>query len=257
MSNPIPHNWDLPQGFRDRFGARAGRQRVMSADGHVLIVLHEVPSPAEPDVRNARLFWRKPDGSWRSTGSNATSIAGLRAHLEEFDTAADGLEARADKAVVAQDWFDVLYHSAPLLRTARNLSKALQEARELVKTDRELIGLRDQAQEVERTVELIHGHARDGLDFTVARNAEDNARNSLHVSEAGHRLNLIAALFLPITALGSLLGMNLEHGFEKWEAPWAFWVVAGAAFLLGMVVRTSLPKPPPAPKPPAGPTGGR
>jgi Mg2+ and Co2+ transporter CorA len=78
----------------------------------------------------------------------------------------------------------------------------------------------------------------------VAKNAEDNVESSKHVVESGHRLNLIAAMFLPITALGSLLGMNLIHGFETWQKPYAFWIVAAAAFVLGLMVRMSLPKPP-------------
>ncbi len=244
MSNPIPHNWDVPQVFRDRFGTRAGRQRVMNADGHLLIILHDVPDPAEPDVRNARLFWRKPDGTWKSSGSGATSIGALRSHVETYDAAADALEAKVDKAVKARDWFEVLRISSPLLRSARNMSKTLQESRELANADKDLIAVRDAAQEIERALELIHGHARDGLDFTVAKNAEENVENSKHVVESGHRLNLIAAMFLPITALGSLLGMNLVHGLETWQKPYAFWAVAIAAFLLGIMVRASLPKPP-------------
>jgi Mg2+ and Co2+ transporter CorA len=62
------------------------------------------------------------------------------------------------------------------------------------------------------------------------------------VLESGHRLNLIAATFLPITALGSLFGMQLEHGLEHENAPWVFWGVAIAAFVLGLIVRGSLPK---------------
>ncbi len=249
MSNPIPHNWDVPQVFRDRFGARAGRQRVMHADGQLLIILHDLPDPKEPDVRTARLFWRKADGTWKSSGSGATTSAALRAHVETFDAATDALEEKVDKAVRAKDWFEILHMTSPLLRTARNMSKALQEARELAKADKELIGIRDQAQEVERVAELIHTHARDGLDFTVARNAEESAENSQHVIESGHRLNLITAMFLPITALGSLLGMNLVHGFETWQQPYAFWAVAVAAFMVGMIVRGALPKSPA--KPPA------
>lgn len=244
MSNPIPHNWEVPAVFRDRFGTRAGRQRVMNADGHLLIILHDVPDPNEPDVRNARLFWRKPDGTWKSTGSGGTNISALRAHVESFDAATDALEVKVEKAVRARDWFEVLHVSSPLLRSARNMSKAIQEARDLAKGDKELIAVRDAAQEIERTAELIHAHARDGLDFTVARNAEESAQNTAHVIESGHRLNLITAMFLPITALGSLLGMNLIHGFETWQKPYAFWAVSAAAFVLGLIVRGSLPKPP-------------
>lgn len=245
MSNPIPPNWEVPQVFRDRFGTRAGRQRVMHADGHVLIVLHDLPDPNEPDVRTGKLFWRKPDGTWKATGSGASNIAPLRAHVEGFDTATDALEIKVEAARKAKDWFEVLHVASPLLRTARNMSKALQEARDLAKNDRELIAVRDHAQEIERTCELIHGHARDGLDFTVARNAEENARNTEHVIAAGHRLNLITAMFLPVTALGTILGINMKHGLEEWQKPYLFWAVAAGSFLLGMLVRATLPKPPP------------
>jgi len=244
MSNVIPHNWDVPQVFRGRFGTHAGRQRAMSADGHLLLILHEVPGRKEATGREARLYWRKPDGTWRSTGSSATSIAALRAHIEEVELAIDAMEARAGTAKRASDWFALLHDSAPLLRVARGLGATLQEARDLAKTDRELISLRDTSQEIERDVDLIHGHARAGLDFAIAKAAEDNAVSSQHVSEAGHRLNLIAATFLPISAFGSLLGMNLVSGFESSYAPWAFWCIAGVALVLGLAVRASLPKAP-------------
>ena len=241
-SNVIPHNWEVPQVFRERFGTQAGRQRVMHDGGHLLLVLHEVPSRLESPERTARLYWRKPDGSWKSTGSSVATIAALRAHLAELDAAADGLEARTAKATRASDWFALLHDSAPLLRLARGLSAAIQEGRDLAKTDRDLISLRDTAQEIERALELTHGHARGGLDFAIAKAAEESATSSKHAVDAGHRLNLIAATFLPITALGALLGMNLPHGLEKWQAPWVFWIVAAVAFLLGIAVRASLPK---------------
>lgn len=241
MSKVIPHNWEVPQIFRGRLGTHAGRQRVMSADGHLLIILHEVPKPDAPE-RTARLYWRKPDGSWKATGSGATNIAALRAHVDEFQAAVDKLEARAEKATRASEWFELMHETAPLLRTVRGMAATLQEARELAKDDSALIAVRDSGQDIERAVELIHNHARAGLDFTIAKGAEDNAKSNKHIIESGHRLNLIAATFLPITALGSLFGMQLEHGLEKWEAPYVFWAVAAIAFLLGFVVRASLPK---------------
>jgi hypothetical protein len=244
MSNVIPHNWDVPQVFRGRFGTHAGRQRVMTAEGHLLLIVHEVPGREDPTGREARLYWRKPDGTWRSTGSSATTIAALRAHVEEVAVVVDAMEARAGTARRASDWFALLHDSAPLLRVARGLSATLQEARDLAKTDRELISLRDTSQEIERDVDLIHGHARAGLDFAIAKAAEDSAASSQYVSEAGHRLNLIAATFLPISAFGSLLGMHLVSGFETAYAPWAFWCVAGVALVLGLAVRASLPKAP-------------
>ncbi|MEO8698829.1 MAG: hypothetical protein ABI867_02265 [Kofleriaceae bacterium] len=243
MSKVIPHNWEVPKVFRDRLGTHAGRQRAMHHDGHLLIILHDVPKADVPE-RTARLYWRKSDGTWKSTGSGATNVAAMKAHVEEYATVIDAMEARAQVATRASEWFDLLHESAPLLRAVRGMSAALQEARDLVKEDFQLIAVRDAGQDVERAVELIHGHARSGLDYSIAKGVEDNALNSKHVVESGHRLNLIAATFLPITALGSLFGMQLSHGFETWQSPWVFWGVAGLAFLLGLIVRASLPKAP-------------
>jgi hypothetical protein len=243
MSNVVPSTWDVPAVFRGRLGTRAGRQRAMHHDGHLLLILHEVPSTDDMAERGARLYWRKPDGTWRSTGSSVATIAPLRALVEEFAAATEAMDRRADTAERASEWFALIHESAPLLRTVRGLAATLQEGRDVAKPDRDLIALRDQAQEIERSVELVHGHARSGLDFAIARSAEDNAHHARHSADAGHRLNLLAATFLPISAIGSLMSINLEHGLERWNSPWAFWIVAVIAFVLGFAIRASLPKP--------------
>lgn len=244
ISSPIPHNWDVPKVFRDRFGARAGRQRVMAAEGHLLLILHDAPRLDTEPV--ARLYWRKPDGTWRSSASSATTVNALRAHIEEMGAVIDDLEARTSRAARAKDWFAILHAVAPLHRTVLGQAAALQEARELAKTDRDLISIRDLAQENERAVELISTHARAGLDYTIAQNAEDNTAATEHVVASQHRLNLIAATFLPISAFGALLGTNLKSGLETWNAPYAFWAVAAVALVIGVIVRASLPGAKPA-----------
>lgn len=241
MTGPIPTSWQVPAVFRDRLGARAGRQRTMNAGGHVLVILHGVPRADAPDEVEARLFWRQPQGGWRATGTSATSIAPLRAHVEELSAALEALEARAARAARARDWFAIMHAAAPLARVARGASAALQDAREHAGHDRELITVRDAAQDNERAIELIAAHARAGLDYAIAAAAEANARHAEHVVASQHRLNRIAATFLPISALGALLGMNLSHGLEAWRAPYLFWLVAAVALVLGLVVRASLP----------------
>ena len=39
----IPAIWTVPEVFRERLGRRIGRQRMMFADGHLLLVLHAPP----------------------------------------------------------------------------------------------------------------------------------------------------------------------------------------------------------------------
>lgn len=215
----------------------------MHEDGHLLVILHDIPNADDPGVRVAKLFWRQPEGTWKSTSGGPATIVPLREHVESFRARAHELEEEVEKARSASDYFHVLHQVSPLVRSARNMTRTLQEAREAVKADRELIAVRDASQEIERALELIHGYAKDGLEFTVARNAEESAQNSEHVLRSGHQLNLLAAVFLPITALGSLLGMNLTHGLEHWREPYAFWGVAAASFVLGFWVKASLAKP--------------
>jgi hypothetical protein len=51
-------------------GDAAGRQRAMVHDGHLLLVLHDVPEAGRPE-RLARLFWREPTGQWKAAGQGA------------------------------------------------------------------------------------------------------------------------------------------------------------------------------------------
>jgi hypothetical protein len=244
MTSPIPHNWQVPEVFRERMGNLAGRQRCMLHAGHLLVILHEVPDPGTPDKRAAQLFWRGPDGKWQASAGGSPGIAPLRAHVESFITAANALEARADEADSADEWFALVHAAGPMQRTARNLHKTLQEAREAAKDDRGLITLRDLAGDAERAFELLHAHAKEGLDYTIALRAEQQSRDAQHMLTAAHRLNMIAAVFLPVTAVATLLGMNLRHGLEAWPAPTTFWLTVGLCFLFGLWIKASMPRPP-------------
>jgi Mg2+ and Co2+ transporter CorA len=51
---------------------------------------------------------------------------------------------------------------------------------------------------------------------------------------------VLAAFFFPVTALGSILGMNLPHGLERYQSPWLFWGALGFALLVGGWLRASL-----------------
>ena len=75
--------------------------------------------------------------------------------------------------------------------------------------------------------------ARNGLDYTIARQAEEQARNSEQLVASGYRLNLIVAIFLPLTALGSAFGMNLNSGLEAIRTPLLFWGVLVFGLVLG------------------------
>jgi hypothetical protein len=253
MTSPIPHNWQVPEKFRDRMGSHAGHQRCMVEAGHLLVILHDIPDPETPDKRDARLFWRNPEGTWQSSAGGPPGIGPLRDHVEAFVESASRLEERGDHATTADDWFTLIYASGPMVRCVRNMQHALQEARDAAKADKALIAVRDRAGDALRAFELIHAHAQEGLRYTTAKRAEEQAQGAQHMLEAAHRLNMIAAVFLPVTAVATLLGMNLKHGLEDWPHPVTFWATVGLTLVLGLWIKASMPRPPLHPEPPPKP----
>jgi hypothetical protein len=262
----LPAGWSVPERFKERLGSIAGKQRAMEADGHLLLILHELPDP-ESHERVARLFWRAADGSWKSTNGGTGSRA-LAEHLRLFAERIDRLEDQEEEARRAADYFELLQQIVPLQRTTRNLHATLQQAREAVPKDRELLQFRDQAGELERALELLHADVENGLSYTVAHQAEEQARRANEMATAAHRLNVLAAIFFPVGTVAAIFGMNLVHGYEHWQAPWTFWCVSAVSLVLGfflamIIVRRPAPPPPPPPvsgnPPPTargrGPTG--
>ena len=234
MASLIPETWAVPERFKQRLGTSAGRQRAMIDAGHLLLVLHELPKPEDVE-RVARLFWRTPTGEWRATGSKGNGLKVLQEHLQQYRKRAQQLDDEIDGAKTATQLYNVLRNATPLSRAARYMHRALQEAREGV-DNRDIIVLRDAAGDIERMVELLAGDAKNALDYIESKEAEVQTLLARRATEAQHRLNKVAALFLPITAVGSVLGMNLSNGLEQSGAA-TFWLVCGVAFGTGFVVR--------------------
>jgi Mg2+ and Co2+ transporter CorA len=214
---------------------------MMMADGHLLLILHKIPKPGDAE-RESVLFWRDPTGNWKSTGSGG-GVAELKSHLQEFVTYVDKLEDRMQKPPNSKMYFEILQITAPLLRTARNMHLTLQQAREAAPNDRNILVARDQAVEVERAVELLHADAKNGMEYMIARQAEEQAENSAKLLTAGHRLNMLIAVFLPLTALGSAFGMNFRHGLEGITSPILFWFTLSVGLMLGFAVKALIDSP--------------
>jgi hypothetical protein len=207
---------------------------------HLLVILHAPPQPGQ-DEREGRIFWRPPDGQWKA--SKGRGVKGLLEHVSEYQAAIDSLEAEQDKARTAEDYFKVLERANPLARSCRNMHAALQQARELVPEDPELLCARDDAYVVERNAELLVADIRNGFDLYVAKKTEEMTRNGHAMAVAGHRLNTLAALFLPTTALAAVLGMNLQHGLENVAPPGPFLVTVIAGLMVGVAVKSWLDRP--------------
>lgn len=234
----LPPGWEVPAEFRKRLGDKVGRQRTMDADGHLLLVLHAPPTMDEGD-RRGRFFWRKPDGTW--TGNETSAGANnLPRHLADYATAIESLDNRLDAADDAKDFFDVMSALSPLVRSCRNLHKTLQAAREVVGEDREVINARDRAYELERAAELLYEDSKNGLDFVMARRAEEQAAAGHRMAVSAHRLNLMAAFFFPVATLATIFGTNMVHGFEgesnPLPAPWPFLVMVAIGIGMGLLL---------------------
>ena len=232
----IPSNWKVPDLFRRRLGDVAGRQRAMSADGHLLLILHELPAEGSAE-RHLRLFWREPNGTWQSDCAG-TGIGALQSHLADYAKAVDHLDELEAQAVGSDDYFRVRHAIAPLRRASHNLHKALQEGREAAPDDRDLISCRNQAGSIERAAELVYEDAEHGLQYSMARQAE-------HQAVATRRLNVLAALFLPMATVAAVFGMNLPQGFEQAFAPWPFLIVLAVGLGMGFLVKIFIAPPPP------------
>lgn len=238
----IPAVWDVPQRFRQRMGERIGRQRAMFDDGHLLLVLHAPPGP-DDEERIGRFFWRKPDGTWSSDALGAGTNA-LNRHLNEFDEILERLERENTASNTSEEYFRALNAVAPLHRTISNLHQALQQARESIPDDRNLINFRDRAYELEREAELLHTDIKHALDYAVARRAEELSRSSHRMAVSAHRLNLLAAFFFPIATMSAIFGVNLQHGLEDTPLdPWPFLGVLLVGLLFGAVLASFIARP--------------
>jgi Mg2+ and Co2+ transporter CorA len=82
---------------------------------------------------------------------------------------------------------------------------------------------------------LLYQDLRNAIQYRMAHQAEHQARLSRQALRASHRLNILAALFFPVMAVSSLLGMNLAHGLNPNNVV-LFWIIAGAGLGLGLAL---------------------
>lgn len=236
----IPRTWGLPPEITRRLGREVGRQRTMLEAGHLLIILHACPKP-DQELREARVFWRAPNGEWRSTLGKG--VKALGEHITEYQKTLEVLDKQADEAVSADEFFQVLERANPIVRAARNMHNSLQHARESLPDEGELISYRDDSYNIVRHAELLLSETRDRLDLYLARKTEEMNKASHSMAVAGHRLNQLAAMFLPMATLGSVLGMNLPFGFEQWNPPIPFLLALALGATLGVGVKSWLDRP--------------
>jgi hypothetical protein len=232
----IPPSWSLPDALRARLGQTTyGRQRAIFEEGHLVLVLHKPPGP-DDSSREGMLLWRNPSGDWQYN-RGGPGPGTLKRLLQTYTELEQKLAQDYEQAVDTKALFDLLEALTPLARSARNVHHALQAAREALKADPFILEMRDQAYGLERNFELLLEDTRNAIQYRTARKAEEQARLSEQALHASHRLNVLAALFFPLTAVASLFGMNLTHGLATDDAV-LFWVVALVCLGLGYAMKS-------------------
>lgn len=247
----IPPSWNVPDAIRSRLGENTyGRQRAIFEAGHLLLVLHKPPGP-DDRTREGLLFWRSPAGDWQCN-RGGPGPGGLKRHVQSFAELEAKIATEYEQAADTGKLFDLIETLVPLTRAARNMHQAAQAAREAIKGDAFLLELRDLAYEVERNFDLLLEDTRNEIQHRTARKAEEQACLSQAALLASHRLNILAALFFPLTAVASLFGMNLAHGLNP-NSVLLFWVVSAVSIVLGFLMKgwvLGRPNPTPNPKSP-------
>lgn len=232
----IPPNWNLPEAIRTRLGQSTyGRQRALVEEGHVLLVLHKPPGP-DDSKREGVLFWRNPAGEWQCN-RGGPGPGGLKRHVQSYAEIEGKLVRDYEAASDSKSLFDLLEVLTPLARAARNLHQALQAARESIGDDSFIIEMRDSAYEIDRNLELLAEDVRNAIQYRAAREAEEQSVLGKQALQASHRLNILAALFFPLTAIASLFGMNLAHGLSE-RSPAMFWLVFAVGTGLGFAMKS-------------------
>ena len=227
----IPADWDLPSSLRIRLGYGPGRQRCMEAEGHLLLVLHELPKPHQPE-RVGRLFWREPNGNWHSSTKGA-GTDGLDQHLDSYQRTLDRIAEAVESARNSEACFKVLGELSPIARATHNLYTTLRESRKHKVDDEQLLNWRDKAYELTRRVDLLQDDTKTALNFEIAHQAELQAETSHQMASSAHRLNVLAAFFFPLATLSAVLGTNLEHVFPSVSQKMAMAIMLIVGLLLG------------------------
>lgn len=236
----VPTGWDVPVEIRARLGERSGQQRALAAEGHVVMVLHKRPLP-RTHHREGIYFWRLPTDEWR-VSQKGRPRAVLKELIEEYQDATDKLAGQHEEASSALEIFAVLERIGPVNRAVRNLADTLIKSREGLESPegkKDLQDFCDDANDIARACELLQMDARNALDFHIARQSELQAAHSREMERSGHKLNTMAAMFLPLTAVASVFGMNLRSGLED-SPPWMFWMVLFGSMAIGLFVSEAM-----------------
>ena len=229
----IPATWQLPESIRRRLGSKVGMQRVIYEEENLVIVAHDVPAPTER-VRRGILIWRKPDGTWSSSNGELGNIA-IEKLLQKYDQAITKFESAEARANKADAYLKIVEALAPVSRSLQNFSNVMKEARKQVPDATELIDLRDRAYELARSAQLNYQMTRDEMDVAMIVRGEEHSRIADRMAQASHRLNMMAAFFLPLATISGVFGTTLTDNWSWSSSVVPFLLMITLGLLAGFV----------------------
>lgn len=233
----VPANWELPSELKNRLGSMVGSQRIMQSDGHLLVIAHDVPDANEM-TRRGILYWRDDRGEWKCSNGDPGK-AGIEILLNRYEQRIREFDRQESAAQSADDYLHILESLAPVARASKHLTEVLGKAREAFPEAIELIDLRDRAYALSRAAELNYQYTRDDMDVAMIRRAEKHTVSNERLAIATHRLNMMAAFFLPLATLSSVFGTTLTEDWTWAHTPNAFLLMLVVGLLAGIVL-TSL-----------------
>jgi zinc transporter len=124
-----------------------------------------------------------------------------------------------------------------ILRVRRQL-KSVQQLLAQVSTDPALVLDGDDRQTLLRSSEHLRLYIESLEDFRARIELlQENvdAQRAATMAQTSLDLTIVATVFLPLTFISGLLGMNVA-GIPDEHNPWAFWIVSGALVVIALVV---------------------
>jgi zinc transporter len=159
-------------------------------------------------------------------------VAALGDRLDECETMLDGRQALQLRRGVTGARTEAIGYRRFLFPQRAALEKlAALPGGWLREDDRQhLAAAADRAARMAEEVEAIRERA------AVMHETLTDLRAEL-LDQRGLTISIVAMVFLPLTFLTGLLGMNVE-GIPYAQEPWAFWGVVGVCFVIGGLVAT-------------------
>lgn len=133
----------------------------------------------------------------------------------------------------------VIDEATPIVRAGRLLAQVISELRKALRDDLEVLSIRDQAVNMERSGDLLLQDAKSSLDFMIAKNAVAQAKDAQKSAKEAQKLNRLAAFFFPLMTIAAVFGMNRPGEIL---ANGGIIVIVILGLVLGAIVQASLKK---------------